>query len=489
MKPARFPWSWVQQHGLLLLAEPSPARLLMRPDASLLALAEARRVAPEARLERASAEDFSRQASACYQQENASQQMINELGSELDLHHLLEALPEENELLDSDDGAPVVRIINAIIGEAVREGASDVHIEPFEKQLIVRFRRDGMLHQVVSPPVQLSRYLISRIKVMAKLDIAQKRLPQDGRMSLRLAGQNLDVRVSTLPASHGERVVLRILDKNGQSLTLENNGMAPVLRERLQRQLSLPHGIILVTGPTGSGKSTTLYAALQALHSPEKNILTIEDPVEYELEGIGQTQVNAKIDMTFARGLRAILRQDPDVVMIGEIRDSETAQIAVQASLTGHLVLSSLHTNTALGAVERLRDMGTESFLLANALSAVLAQRLVRKLCTACRQPAEITTEQLNAFALTALSDRAQLWQPGGCETCNQTGYRGRVGIYELVVISENLRAAIGRGESEQTLMALAGEQRIPLLQDGLSKALAGVTSLAEVLRVSREGA
>lgn len=489
MSQPRFPWSWVQQHGLLLLPDELPARLLMRPDASLQALAEARRVAPDAVLEKSSAEHFARSASDCYQQENASQQMINELGSELDLHHLLDALPEENELLDSDDGAPVVRIINAILSEAVREGASDVHIEPFEKQLIVRFRRDGMLHQVVSPPVQLSRYLISRIKVMAKLDIAQKRLPQDGRISLRLAGQMLDVRVSTLPASHGERVVLRILDKNGQALTLDNNGMTPLLRDTLRRQLALPHGIILVTGPTGSGKSTTLYAALQALHSPEKNILTIEDPVEYELEGVGQTQVNAKIDMTFARGLRAILRQDPDVVMIGEIRDSETAQIAVQASLTGHLVLSSLHTNTALGAVERLRDMGTESFLLANALSAVLAQRLVRKLCLTCRQPAPITAEQREVFALLPLPERPTLWQPVGCEHCNQTGYRGRLGIYELVVINDTLRAAIGRGESEQTLMQLAGEQRIPLLHDGLVKVLAGITSLAEVLRVSREGA
>ncbi|WP_455853463.1 type II secretion system ATPase GspE [Pantoea endophytica] len=486
MSAPLLPWNWVQQHHIVLLPE-HPPRLCCKPSISFTALAEARRRCPDALIETVSDDQFQQLASACYQQNNASQQMVSEIGQSLDLDELVDALPDENELLDSDDGAPVIRLINAILSEAVREGASDVHIEPFEKLLSVRFRIDGMLRQVLTPPVQLSRYLISRLKVMAKLDIAEKRLPQDGRITLRVAGRSVDVRVSTLPASHGERVVLRILDKNSLDLALENTGMQAPLCQRLQQQLQLPHGIILVTGPTGSGKSTTLYAALRALYRPEKNILTIEDPVEYELEGIGQTQVNAKVDMTFARGLRAILRQDPDVVMIGEIRDSETAQIAVQASLTGHLVLSTLHTNSALGAVERLRDMGIEPFLLANALSTVLAQRLVRKLCEACKQPWQPDDHVLTRYGLGGLTLSAPLFQPQGCAACNHSGYRGRTGIHELVIVDDALRSAISQGLSEQVLQQHI-TQRISLMQDGLEKALTGITSLEEVLRVSREG-
>ncbi|WP_312665818.1 type II secretion system ATPase GspE [Pantoea sp. CTOTU49201] len=486
MSTPLLPWNWVQQHDIVLLPE-QPPRLCCKSSIRFAALAEARRRCPDGRIETVSDEQFQQLASACYQQNNASQQMVSEIGQSLDLDELVDALPDENELLDSDDGAPVIRLINAILSEAVREGASDVHIEPFEKLLSVRFRIDGMLRQVLTPPVQLSRYLISRLKVMAKLDIAEKRLPQDGRITLRIAGRSVDVRVSTLPASHGERVVLRILDKNSLDLSLENTGMHAPLCQRLKQQLQLPHGIILVTGPTGSGKSTTLYAALRELYRPEKNILTIEDPVEYELEGIGQTQVNAKVDMTFARGLRAILRQDPDVVMIGEIRDSETAQIAVQASLTGHLVLSTLHTNSALGAIERLRDMGIEPFLLANALSAVLAQRLVRKLCEACKQPWQPDNHVLTRYGLSGLTLSAPLFQPQGCAACNHSGYRGRTGIHELVVVDDALRSAISQGLNEQVLQQQI-TQRISLMQDGLDKALGGITSLEEVLRVSREG-
>ncbi|MGX5079606.1 type II secretion system ATPase GspE [Enterobacter mori] len=480
-----FPWSWVQQHGVMLLPE-EPLRLCLKADASLSALAEARRYYPQAMIEPLSDELFQQRAAACYQQSSASQLMVSEIGQDLDLSDLVDTLPDDNELLDSEDGAPVIRLINAILSEAVREGASDVHIEPFEKLLNVRFRTDGMLRQVLTPPVQLSRYLISRIKVMAKLDIAEKRLPQDGRISLSIAGRNIDVRVSTLPASHGERVVLRILDKNSLDLSLEKTGMNAALCQRFNDQLLLPHGIILVTGPTGSGKSTTLYAALRALYRPEKNILTIEDPVEYQLEGIGQTQVNARVDMTFARGLRAILRQDPDVVMIGEIRDSETAQIAVQASLTGHLVLSTLHTNSALGAIERLRDMGVEPFLLSNALTAVLAQRLVRKLCNACKQSWRPDSATLAAVRLE-LPATAFLYQATGCEICNHSGYRGRTGIHELIVIDEQLRSAISKGLSEQATQSLL-PTRVSLMQDGINKALSGITSLEEILRVSREG-
>lgn len=486
MNAVLFPWNWVQQHGVMLLPE-EPMRLFFRTEACLSALAQARRYYPQALIERVSEESFQQLAASYYQQSSASQQMVSEIGQNLDLSDLVDALPEDNELLDSDDGAPVIRLINAILSEAVREGASDVHIEPFEKSLSVRFRIDGMMRQVLTPPVQLSRYLISRIKVMAKLDIAEKRLPQDGRISLRIGGRNVDVRVSTLPSSYGERVVLRILDKNSLDLTLDATGMNSGLCRRLSDQLQLPHGIILVTGPTGSGKSTTLYAALRALYRPEKNILTIEDPVEYQLEGIGQTQVNTRVDMTFARGLRAILRQDPDVVMIGEIRDSETAQIAVQASLTGHLVLSTLHTNSALGAIERLRDMGVEPFLLSNALTAVLAQRLVRKLCGACKKAWCPDSVTLAACRIQTLPSSASLYQATGCEVCNNSGYRGRTGIHELIVIDEQLRSAISQGASEQTIQSML-PGRISLMQDGLDKAFAGVTSLEEVLRVSREG-
>lgn len=481
-------WQWVQQHRILCLSDSSPVKLIVQHDASLQALAEALRRCPQAHIEMVSEAAFQPMATEHYQQQRPSQHMMEELGQEMDLHQLVDALPQQDDLLDSDDGAPVIRLINAILSEAVREGASDIHIEPFEKQLSVRFRTDGMLRQVLTPPVQLSRYLVSRIKVMAKLDIAERRLPQDGRVSVRVAGRAIDIRVSTLPASHGERVVLRILDQQSQTLSLASIGMASALQQQLTHKLAQPHGIILVTGPTGSGKSTSLYAALRALWTPEKNILTIEDPVEYELEGVGQTQVNARVDMTFARGLRAILRQDPDVVMIGEIRDSETAQIAVQASLTGHLVLSTLHTNTALGAIERLRDMGTEPFLLANALTAVLAQRLVRKLCLDCRQPDTPAPEVWATFGYHTPPTQQPLWRAAGCEACKHTGYRGRTGIHELISVDDSLRGAIAAGENEIALMARLGGQRVPLLHDGVQKVLAGVTTLDEVLRVTREG-
>jgi len=488
MNDRRFPWPWVEQHGVVLLSDASGMRLCYRADAALFALAEARRVAPDATLIPLSPAAFQREAAAHYQQHGASQQMVEACEHALDLSALVDALPDDNDLLDSDDGAPVIKVINAILSEAVREGASDVHLEPFEKHLSVRFRIDGMLRQILSPPPQLSRFLISRIKIMAQLDIAERRLPQDGRITLRVGGRSVDVRVSTLPARHGERVVLRILDKNGMPLHLEKTGMHASLQQLLRQQLALPHGIILVTGPTGSGKSTTLYAALREIGSPSKNILTIEDPVEYELEGVGQTQVNAKVEMTFARGLRAILRQDPDVVMIGEIRDTETARIAVQAALTGHLVLSTLHTNSALGAIERLRDMGTEPYLLANALRAVLAQRLVRKLCLSCRQPVQ-QPRHLLPFALSeTLPETIPLYRANGCEACHHTGYRGRAGIHELVVIDEALRVGISAGESEHTLQQRARD-RVPLLQNGWQAVLAGTTSLEELLRVTREGA
>lgn len=486
MSQPLFPFSWVQQHNVLLAPDGESVALCFHSGSSMTAILEARRHAPEASLQLLSEDVFRQKMSDAYQQNTSSTQMFETLGSEFDLDQLVDGLPEDNDLLDSDDGAPVIRLINAILSEAIKEGASDIHIEPFEKKLSVRFRVDGMLRTILSPPAQLSRYLLSRIKVMAKLDIAEKRIPQDGRISLRLGGRNIDVRVSTLPSRHGERIVLRVLDKNGLTLNLADIGMSPQAEQAMNRLLKTPHGILLVTGPTGSGKSTTLYAGLKLIHSDDKNIMTIEDPVEYELEGIGQTQVNSKVDMTFARGLRAILRQDPDIVMIGEIRDGETAQIAVQASLTGHLVLSTLHTNSAFGAIERLRDMGVEPFLLANSLIGVLAQRLVRRLCPACRQPGAATAVELAHFSPSPPSG-IQLWRAVGCEQCNNNGYRGRVGIYELLTIDDALRQAIGQNKSENALSQLVNADYCSLQQDGLQKVLNGMTTLEEILRVTRE--
>lgn len=479
-----FPYNWVQQHRVVTQYDSSQLLIGFCPPSTLQAVLEARRILPDARLQCLDQATFDQWVLSAYQQQAPAQQMIDSLGSDFDLHQLVDRLPQDNDLLDSDDGAPVIRLINAILSEAIKAGASDVHIEPFEKQLNIRFRIDGMLRPILSPPPQLSSFLLSRIKVMAKLDIAEKRVPQDGRMSLRIGGRSVDVRVSTLPSSYGERIVLRVLDKNGVKLTLRDIGMPGDTRNAMGQLLNAAHGILLVTGPTGSGKSTTLYAALRQVFNDQKNIMTIEDPVEYELEGIGQTQVNTKVDMTFARGLRAILRQDPDIVMIGEIRDGETAKIAVQASLTGHLVLSTLHTNSAQGAIERLRDMGVEPFLLANSLLGVLAQRLVRKLCPDCRESRPMDDTERQLFTQPDVAADACLYHARGCEHCHQTGYRGRTGIHELLLMDAPLRQALSSG-----LKTLPLPDYRSLHQDGLSKALAGITTLEEVLRVTREGA
>ncbi len=465
--------SYARRHGVLLTHDGTGAQLLCRAAVSCAALQEARRVAGgPMQVTVLDDEAFERQLVECYQQGGEHvQRVMAELGNEADFYALAEELPEQDDLLESDDGAPIIRLINAMLGEAIKEGASDIHIETFERSLSIRFRVDGVLREVLQPQRRLAALLVSRIKVMARLDIAEKRVPQDGRISLRLGGRAIDVRVSTLPVNHGERVVLRLLDKNSVRLDLSSLGMAGELRAQMEQLLAQPHGILLVTGPTGAGKSTTLYAALSELNSKERNILTVEDPVEYDLPGIGQTQVNSKVDMTFARGLRAILRQDPDVVMVGEIRDAETAAIAVQASLTGHLVLSTLHTNSAAGAVTRLRDMGVEPFLLATSLTGVLAQRLVRLLCTHCRRP-------------EVMEDRRVVYRPVGCEHCNFTGYRGRTAIYELLKVDDTLRSAIQREAGELELAQhLCGNT---LYQNGLAQVYAGVTSLEEVTRVTR---
>jgi general secretion pathway protein E len=412
-------------------------------------------------------------------------QMIGDMGEDLDLMHVAQALPEPEDLLESEDDAPIIRLINALLTEAIKENASDIHIEPFENRLVVRFRCDGVLREVLEPQRVLAPLLVSRIKVMARLDIAEKRLPQDGRISLRVAGRAVDVRVSTLPSGNGERVVLRLLDKQAGRLDLEQLGMSAPSREVIDKLINKPHGIILVTGPTGSGKTTTLYAALGRLNNKSRNIMTVEDPIEYYLDGIGQTQVNTKVDLSFARGLRAILRQDPDVVMVGEIRDLETAEIAVQASLTGHLVFSTLHTNSAVGAVTRLRDMGVEPFLLSSSLIGVLAQRLVRVLCEDCKEPYTAAAADCAAIGIAA-DNPPVLYHPGGCPSCNQLGYRGRTGIYELVTINDAMRTMIHDGVGEQELERIARTMSPGIRQDGWSKVLDGVTSVEEVLRVTQ---
>ncbi|MFC3107859.1 type II secretion system ATPase GspE [Undibacterium arcticum] len=397
-------------------------------------------------------------------------QVVGEFEADVDLTKLLQDLPAIEDLLESADDAPVIRMINVLLTQALRDGASDIHIEPFEQISVVRFRIDGSLRDIVRPKKAIHASLISRIKIMAQLDIAEKRLPQDGRITLRVGGKPVDVRVSTLPTGHGERAVLRLLDKEAGRLDLSHLGMSESTLPQFDHLLNQPHGIVLVTGPTGSGKTTTLYAALSRLNSTTTNILTVEDPIEYDLEGVGQTQVNPRIDMSFAKALRAILRQDPDVIMIGEIRDLETAQIAVQASLTGHLVLATLHTNDSAAAVTRLLDMGIEPFLLSSSLLGVVAQRLVRKLCPHCRH------------------FDGQSWQAVGCDQCGHTGYQGRVGVYELLTTTEQIRAQIHNQASEAEIRTAAQQDGMRTMrEDGERWVMDGTTTQTELLRVTKD--
>lgn len=432
-------------------------------------------------------EEFERRLAEAYARgEQTAAEVASDIGQDVDIARLVEELPPVEDLLDSQHDAPIIRMINALLTQAARENASDIHIEPYERQSVVRFRLDGVLHDVVTPNRALHAAMVSRIKIMASLDIAEKRLPQDGRLTVRIAGRGMDVRVSTLPSSHGERVVLRLLDKDPARLDLARLGMAEDTLERVDHLIRQPHGILLVTGPTGSGKTTTLYAALSRLDARRQNIMTVEDPVEYDLAGIGQIQVNPRIDLGFAKALRAILRQDPDVVMIGEIRDSETAQIAVQASLTGHLVLATLHTNDAVSAATRLCDMGIEPFLLSSSLLGVLAQRLVRRLCSHCKTSQSVEEDP-------AMPGITMLWQAAGCPHCAHTGYHGRLGIYELLEIDDRLRQLIHHASDEAALREAASQaerdhRRLRLLrEDGLRWVQAGETSLAELLRVTRD--
>ena len=477
MTPAsRFvPYSFARDNAILLIPKSERDAEVWISDATpLAALNEVMRVFPgEVRPIVVEPAKLTEAISQTYgDQSGSAQQIVGDIEGEFDITRMMQEVPDVEDLLETEDDAPIIRMINALLTQAARDGASDIHIEAFESYSLVRFRVDGTLRDVVRPKRALHAALVSRIKIMAALDIAEKRLPQDGRITLRVGGRPVDVRVSTLPTGHGERVVLRLLEKDLSKLELTNLGMAKDALDRFDALIHQPHGIILVTGPTGSGKSTTLYAAIRRLDKATTNIMTVEDPIEYDIEGIGQTQVNPKIEMDFARALRAILRQDPDVVMIGEIRDLETAQIAVQASLTGHLVLATLHTNDAASAVTRMVDMGVEPFLLSSSLLGVMGQRLVRKLCPRCR----------------VQDNPAGPWRAVGCDNCGNTGYVGRTGIYELLTVDDEMRLLIHQG-SNDTDIRRVGERggMVNMRADAQRWVVSGVTSQEEALRVTRE--
>lgn len=488
-KSFKLPYGFAKTYGVIIgeISE-NKALIYHLPNTSLQAFAEVRRLL-QCELELVKVDDaaFQQQLAHVYQSKSSILDAAEGMEEDMDLSLLASQLPMSEDLLENQDDAPIIRLLNALFTQAIKQKASDIHIETYENRVLVRNRIDGVLHEVLEIQRAIAPLVISRVKVMAKLDIAEKRIPQDGRISLRIGGHNIDVRVSTLPSNHGERIVLRILDKQAAQLDLNLLGMPSSTVKTIRQMISIPHGIILVTGPTGSGKTTSLYAMLTELNQVTRNILTIEDPIEYDLTGIGQTQVNTKVQMTFAKGLRAILRQDPDIVMIGEIRDLETAEIAVQASLTGHLVLSTLHTNTALGAITRLRDMGVESFLMSSSIVGLIAQRLVRKLCSYCRTPHQLREDEKELMGLRADADLSMVYEPKGCEHCNQLGYRGRTGIYELISIDETLRGMIHRNESLQHMGDYLKPTTPTIREDGFKRVLMGDTSLAEILRVTNQ--
>ena len=482
--PLRIPYAFARRHGFVATGE---AEVAMREGADPKALIELRRfLGRPFALHSVGAPAFDRLLSDLYAADaQATADAAGSLGFDDDLGHLAAALPSADDLLDTSDDAPAIRLINGIIADAARQGVSDIHIEPYETGLVVRMRMDGVLRETLRMPPHVAPVVVSRVKVMARLDIAERRLPQDGRIGLTLGGKLIDVRVSTLPSRAGERVVLRILDKENAGIGLDQLGMSESVKALFRGALAEPNGIVLVTGPTGSGKTTTLYAGLKLLNDGSRNILTVEDPVEYAVDGVGQTQINPQVGLSFAAGLRAILRQDPDVVMVGEIRDRETAEIAVQAALTGHLVLSTVHTNDAVGAITRLRDMKVEPFLIASTVRAVLAQRLVRRLCPECRQP--VTAEApLDSLGIAAGST---VYGARGCGACGGAGYRGRVGIFEAVRVDDSVRRLINAGGDETAIAEHVFRSSPTLAAAARAMVLDGTTSPEEAIRVSRHEA
>lgn len=479
-------YAFSRRYGLILDQLDDQLVIVARPDYTPRHFAEVRRfLGKTAKLQVVEEQQFNRLLQT-QQEQSATSAMsdVEGLDTELDLHRLVDEIQEPEDLLESADDAPIIRLINALLTEAIRNNASDIHIEPYENRLRIRFRVDGSLKEVLQPERKLALPIISRIKVMAKLDIAEKRLPQDGRISLKLGGRAVDVRVSTIPSANAEKVVMRLLDKQAGRLELKHLGMPEDVRRRIEREIQQPHGILLVTGPTGSGKTTSLYAMLGNLNDQIRNIMTVEDPIEYYIDGINQTQVNSSIGMTFAAGLRSILRQDPDVIMVGEIRDLETAEIAVQASLTGHMVFSTLHTNTAIGAITRMRDMGVEPFLLSSSLNAVMAQRLVRLLCEECKV-SSIADEAECRLMGVDIHDAPHIYKAKGCRSCAYSGYYGRTGIYEFIHIDRILQRLIHSQASEQEMLEHIRSKSERLQQMGLSLVLEGRTSLDEVVRVA----
>ncbi|MBO9379374.1 type II secretion system protein GspE [Sphingomonas histidinilytica] len=480
------PYGFARRHGVLVqpAAGEGDARCLFRTGASPEAMLEVqRRFGAGLAFEPVAEEAFESAVAAAYR-DSAGGTM--DLADTDDLATLADSAAAVDDLLDSRDDSPVIRLINALLLQAVRDSASDIHVETQEKRLIVRFRIDGVLRDVVEPKRALAPLLVSRIKVMSRLDIAEKRVPQDGRVTLRVGGYDIDVRVSTIPTQHGERVVMRLLDRGSTGLDTAALGLSERDRDVFLGLLDRPHGILLVTGPTGSGKTTTLYTALTHLNDRKRNIMTVEDPIEYELAGVAQTQVNARTGMTFARGLRAILRQDPDVIMVGEIRDQETAEVAVRSSMTGHFVLSTLHTNSAIGSITRLIDMGVERYLLAPMVVGLIAQRLVRRLCEHCRWQ-DRATEADSALLGRAIKPGKKIWRAQGCEHCHGEGYKGRMALYEVVAADDELRRLIHDGASEAELTAAARKAGPSLLDDGIAKLRAGLTTIEEVARVVQD--
>ncbi|WP_324750539.1 ATPase, T2SS/T4P/T4SS family [Sphingomonas sp. LY54] len=484
--PINIPYGFAKRFGVALTGEQDGRlQVALRQGGDPRALIEVRRyLARSFDLAFVAEEAFDRILSERYAMDGeAAAHAAGSLGLGDELGLIAGDLPSADDLLDSADDAPAIRLINGIIADAARQGVSDIHVEPYETGLVVRMRIDGVLRETLRMPPHVAPVIVSRIKVMARLDIAERRVPQDGRIGLSLGGKLLDVRVSTLPSRAGERVVLRILDKDKAGISLELLGMPPAIDQLYRAALAEPNGIVLVTGPTGSGKTTTLYAGLKQLNDGARNILTVEDPVEYAVDGVGQTQVNAKVGFTFASGLRAILRQDPDVVMVGEIRDRETADIAVQASLTGHLVLSTVHTNDAIGAITRLRDMKIEPFLLASSLRAVIAQRLVRRLCPSCRQPAEADAPLAEALGVPP---GTTLYEPRGCADCTGGGYKGRIGVFEGLRVDETIRKLINGGADEADVAAHAYRGADRLADAVRNLVVDGTTSPEEAIRITR---
>lgn len=480
------PFNFAQEQGVFFDTLDNKLVLCHRPDVELATLQEVRRWnSEEFHLQQLKPSEFSEGIQRIYADRDDVLDGMPDV-EEMGLGDVAAAMEKPEDLLKNEDDAPIIKMLNAIFLEAIRKKASDIHLEPHEDQLHIRFRIDGTLTTVLTPSPQLTPLLVSRVKVLARLDIAEKRVPQDGRISLLLGGRAVDLRVSTLPSSFGERVVLRILDKGMERPSLSKLGMSEEMQRQFRMMVNRPHGIVLVTGPTGSGKSTTLYAALAEIDYKQRNVMTIEDPIEYNIEGISQTQVNTKANMTFAKGLRAILRQDPDVVLIGEIRDKETADIAVQASLTGHLVLSTLHTNTATGAVTRLGDMDVEPFLLTATLQGVLAQRLVRRLCPYCREQYQVDVEELKHWGLEdQFGPEPIAYRAKGCEQCSNIGYIGRFGLYDLVIMDDPLRQMIHEGASELKMETHVRKTQPSLRESGIARVRAGDTTLEEVLAVT----